>query len=114
MNTRAQSKRNEAERHGSPGFPVTGIESGSAAGMGEEARGAGPGDVREAAPVSGSWTGITAAERHRMVADAAYFRAERRAFAAGGEVEDWVRAETEIDELIQSGGSHARRAGQFV
>ena len=59
-------------------------------------------------------TGITAAERHRMISEAAYFRAERRAFAAGGEVEDWVEAEAEIDELILSGGSHARRAGQFV
>jgi len=44
-----------------------------------------------------------------MVAEAAYFRAERRGFAAGGELEDWIQAESEIDQLMQSGGSHARR-----
>ena len=45
-----------------------------------------------------------------MVAEAAYYRAERRGFATGGEMEDWVRAETEIDRLIQTNSSHARRA----
>ncbi len=114
MNTRAESKRNEAERRRSAGVTVMGNEMGRAAGMGEQARRASPGDVREAAPESGSGTGIAAAERHRMISEAAYFRAERRAFAAGGEVEDWVGAEAEIDELILSGGSHARRAGHFV
>ncbi len=45
-----------------------------------------------------------------MIAEAAYYRAERRGFATGGEMEDWVQAEAEIDRLIQTNGSHARRA----
>jgi hypothetical protein len=47
-----------------------------------------------------------------MIAETAYYRAERRGFATGGEMEDWVRAETEIDRLIQTDASHATRAGR--
>ena len=114
MNTPAQSKHKRAERRRSAGVSVKGDELQTAAGLEGQARRAGPGDAGEAAPAAGSLAGITAAERHQMISEAAYFRAERRAFAAGGEVEDWVEAEAEIDELILSGGSHARRAGQFV
>ncbi len=35
--------------------------------------------------------------RRQMVAAEAYFRAERRGFAAGQEVEDWIAAEGVID-----------------
>jgi len=45
-----------------------------------------------------------------MIAEAAYFRAERRGFAPGNEMEDWLQAETEIDSLIQSGGSRSARS----
>jgi hypothetical protein len=36
-----------------------------------------------------------------MVAEAAYFHAERRGFAPGNEVEDWLRAEAEIERLLR-------------
>jgi Protein of unknown function (DUF2934) len=36
-------------------------------------------------------------DRHRAIAVAAYFRAERRGFAAGGELADWLAAERELD-----------------
>ena len=51
-------------------------------------------------------------ERSRMVAEAAYFRAERRGFAPGGDLEDWLRAEADIDRLIQSGGSHSAHSAR--
>jgi hypothetical protein len=35
--------------------------------------------------------------RRQMVAAEAYFRAERRGFAAGQEVEDWIAAESVVD-----------------
>lgn len=39
-----------------------------------------------------------AADRRRLrIAEAAYFRAERRGFAPGYEVLDWLEAEAEID-----------------
>ncbi len=42
----------------------------------------------------------TAAERAEMVRMAAYFRAERRGFAAGYEIEDWLAAEAEVAEKL--------------
>jgi hypothetical protein len=43
---------------------------------------------------------VTPEQRRQMVAEAAYFRAERRQFRPGDSVQDWVEAETEIDELL--------------
>lgn len=37
------------------------------------------------------------AARDRLIAERAYLRAEQRGFAPGGEVEDWLAAEREID-----------------
>jgi hypothetical protein len=39
--------------------------------------------------------------RRRMVAAEAYFRAERRGFAGGNELEDWVAAEAAVDRRLQ-------------
>jgi len=38
---------------------------------------------------------------HAMISDAAYFRAARRGFVAGHELDDWLAAEAEIAELCQ-------------
>lgn len=43
---------------------------------------------------------VSAEERYRMIATAAYYRAERRGFAPGGELEDWYAAEVEIDRRL--------------
>jgi hypothetical protein len=40
-------------------------------------------------------------ERERMIALAAYFRAEKRGFLPGAEMEDWLAAEREIDALAR-------------
>ena len=39
--------------------------------------------------------------REARIAEAAYWRAERRGFAPGGEMEDWLQAERELDEQNQ-------------
>ena len=39
-------------------------------------------------------------ERLAMIADNAYYRAERRGFMPGYELEDWLAAEREIDALL--------------
>lgn len=39
--------------------------------------------------------------RRRLVAAEAYFLAERRGFAAGNEVADWVAAEAAVDSRLQ-------------
>ena len=45
-------------------------------------------------------------DRYRLIAEAAYFRAERRGFVAGSELDDWLAAELEVDELLAE--SHPR------
>jgi len=46
-------------------------------------------------------------ERHALIAEKAYLRAERRGFAPGREAEDWLAAEIEVDALLKvsHGGS---------
>lgn len=44
---------------------------------------------------------ISAEERWRMVATAAYHKAEKRGFASGHEVEDWLAAENDIDAVLK-------------
>jgi hypothetical protein len=39
---------------------------------------------------------MPAADRFQLIAEAAYFIAERRGFAPGSEIEDWFQAEAEI------------------
>jgi hypothetical protein len=49
---------------------------------------------------------IPASLRHDMIRDAAYFRAQARGFVPGKEIEDWLAAEQDVEELI------ARRYGR--
>lgn len=49
--------------------------------------------------------GQAAEERHHRIAVAAYYRAERRGFAPGCEMDDWFEAEAEIR---QDPASHNR------
>jgi hypothetical protein len=46
-------------------------------------------------------TGIDPEARRQLVAAEAYFLAERRGFAAGNELEDWVTAEMVVDSRLQ-------------
>jgi hypothetical protein len=39
-------------------------------------------------------------ERRQMIANAAYYRAERRGFVPGGELGDWLAAEREVAERL--------------
>jgi hypothetical protein len=43
---------------------------------------------------------IAPEERWRMIAIAAYHKAEKRGFAPSNELRDWAEAEKEIDKLI--------------
>jgi hypothetical protein len=49
---------------------------------------------------------LTPEERQRFVSEAAYFIAERRGFAAGSHVEDWLQAESEIDQMLAGTTRH--------
>ena len=39
-------------------------------------------------------------QRAALIAEAAFFRAEKRGFAPGHEVEDWLAAESEVDAKL--------------
>jgi len=41
--------------------------------------------------------------RRELIAQAAYYRAERRGFAAGHEAADWLAAESEVDTALMLG-----------
>jgi hypothetical protein len=58
--------------------------------------------VLESAPsMMGAFTSIDPDVRRQLVAAEAYFRAERRGFAAGNELDDWVAAEVAVDMRLQ-------------
>lgn len=44
---------------------------------------------------------LTAEQRAHLIAEAAYYKAEKRAFAGGRELGDWIEAEAEIDALLK-------------
>jgi hypothetical protein len=41
--------------------------------------------------------------RRGLIAQAAYYRAERRGFEPGHEAEDWLAAESEVDTALMLG-----------
>ena len=43
---------------------------------------------------------VSGEELQRLVAEAAYYRAQRRGFEPGYELQDWVEAEAEVKRLI--------------
>jgi hypothetical protein len=47
--------------------------------------------------------GVPAEQRRHYIEMAAYYIAERRGFAPGNPLEDWVQAEAEIDRLLVEG-----------
>jgi len=47
-------------------------------------------------------------DRAALIAEAAFFRAEKRGFDPGHEVEDWLAAESEVDARLMSAKSGPR------
>ena len=49
--------------------------------------------------------------REARIAEAAYWRAERRGFTPGGEIDDWLEAEKEIDKENSSDSDSDTQTG---
>ncbi len=47
-----------------------------------------------------SHMGVTPEQRHQMIAEAAYRRAQKRSFVGGDPENDWYEAEAEIGQLF--------------
>lgn len=56
--------------------------------------------------VTGSNSVPTAEERYRMIAEAAYYIAERRGFAPGNPEQDWYEAEAQVDRALGASTPH--------
>ena len=53
---------------------------------------------------------ITPEQRHQLIAEAAYLRAESRGFDAGDPLDDWLQAEQEVDARLTHSARDADRA----
>jgi hypothetical protein len=60
------------------------------------------GPARKASAVAAARlpSAIDPGERHRLIREAAYYRAERRGFEGGDPTDDWAAAEAEIDRML--------------
>ncbi|HAJ92510.1 MAG TPA: DUF2934 domain-containing protein [Gammaproteobacteria bacterium] len=47
-----------------------------------------------------------ATERHRMIAEAAYYQAEKRGFQSGHALLDWLEAEKDVDRLLSKAANN--------
>ena len=56
--------------------------------------------AKQKAEVKSTFEKPAEADWHRMISETAYYRAERRGFAAGYEHEDWVWAEEEVRKIL--------------
>ena len=64
-----------------------------------------PAESKSAVPAKApAKTALTPAERMKMIAEAAYYLAEKRGFKGGNELSDWVAAEKQVDSLIAKRG----------
>lgn len=63
-----------------------------------------PGKIQPTLPVHAEPPLTEPGERvdQAMVAEAAYYRAEKRGFAPGKELDDWLEAEKEIEALTRA------------
>jgi hypothetical protein len=59
--------------------------------------------AKPARPRAKKSAGVPSEQRRNYIEVAAYHIAERRGFAPGNPLEDWVQAEAEIDRLIADG-----------
>ncbi|MFA7593650.1 MAG: DUF2934 domain-containing protein [Thiohalobacteraceae bacterium] len=64
------------------------------------AKAARPAKARKTRTNTSPNAGVSVEQRHQLIAEAAYLRAEHRGFANGDCFDDWLAAEREIDALL--------------
>lgn len=50
--------------------------------------------------------------RHALIAEHAYYLAEQRGFEPGHELDDWLTAETNVEQAFASSGEESRLCGE--
>jgi hypothetical protein len=64
---------------------------------------------QNSADANSTLTGVSDEERRQLIAEAAYYHAERRSFEPGHELDDWLTAESEIEMKLSSFGTETMR-----
>ncbi len=64
------------------------------------AKKAAPKRARKSGNGEGGKVTVSPEQRYRMIAEAAYYHAERRGFVGGDCAQDWIDAEAEIDSIL--------------
>jgi hypothetical protein len=59
----------------------------------------------EAVPAGMGVSAVSNEEKYQLIAEAAYFRSEKRSFAPGYELMDWLAAEAEIETMLSGSRS---------
>lgn len=60
--------------------------------------------ARRQGGVADGRTRLSPEERRQLIAETAYFLAERRGFSAGSELEDWLQAEADVNRRLGGAG----------
>jgi hypothetical protein len=98
------ARKKAAPRSKSSAAPLPPSAHDNAAGLPPTPAAVGQGGARathgSSAVAAGPKTPITAEARWRMIAEAAYFKAQRRGFTGGDAQRDWAEAEAEIDAWL--------------
>ena len=79
----------------------------SVAALGKHAKQAAPSKASAGTRAGKRPAAVSSEERYQMIACAAYFRAEHRAYSCGCAEQDWLEAEAEIDRALNALGSTA-------
>jgi len=88
-------------------FVVVGVFHGGNAMTGKVSRSAGSGDSPNSLGEEAG-AGLSDEERRRMIAEAAYYRAQTRGFGSQQELDDWLAAEKEVDGRLDSAAVESR------
>lgn len=96
MGSRTTSRSNKPESTATPAKPAA-----------RAARKPAPASAEKAArPRARRPATVSPEERLRYIAEAAYYIAERRGFAGGGPLDDWLQAEAQIEHLLDTETTH--------
>ena len=62
-----------------------------------------PNQLLSVSKASAARAPVSADQRRAMIAEAAYYMAERRGFESGHELEDWLLAESQVESAMPGG-----------
>jgi hypothetical protein len=98
---RAKSSKNDPKKK----FPGANLETGltNRDDAGNSTTG---GIFEEPGAIGSSITEVSNEAKYKLIAEAAYFRSEKRSFAPGYELEDWLEAEAELETRLRESARH--------